>query len=263
MIIMLAGRQLFGVWCGFSCFFIWCQLFAWLIRADIFCLPPAFVVWSFFLCHRHLWSVLSFFATCICVRSLSFTAFSAIGICVRLFVFALLVLVSGYQCISQFLYHAVRLLLVSFILGIFSKSVTLWTALQILLWGKPHLVFHHKVYKISFGEVLATQMGVTEVLSRTVTRALGCCVISLETVQNGDMFYRLLGYLPWCFPVLWLAPSCSGSHTDGDCCGPGSQTGWKALWVLLSQCLCRLTDPCMSHFDVCSVCKGHCIIMMW
>ena len=145
-------------------------------------------------------------------------------------------------------------------------------------------------------------------LSRMVTHALGCCVISLETVQNGDMFYRLLGCLPWCFPVWWLAPSCSGSHTDGDCCGPGSQamvfhlrsrhkdcgpfwtnwrdhlagnrikggqdltaqdstilvqTGWKALWVLLSQCLCRLTDPCMSHFDVCSVCKGHCIIMMW
>ena len=32
-----------------------------------------------------------------------FTAFSAVGIRVRLFVFALLVLVSGYQCISQFL----------------------------------------------------------------------------------------------------------------------------------------------------------------
>ena len=56
----------------------------------------------FFLCHRHLWSVLSFFATGICVQSLSFTAFSAVGIRVRLFVFALLALVSGYQCISQF-----------------------------------------------------------------------------------------------------------------------------------------------------------------
>ena len=104
---------------GFSCFvsFIWCQLFACLIRAAIFRLPPAFVVWSFFLCDRHLWSVLSFFATGICVQSLSFTAFSAVGIRVRLFVFALLALVSGYQCISIFLYHAVRLLLVSFILG--------------------------------------------------------------------------------------------------------------------------------------------------
>ena len=98
------GNRL-GFWGGFSCFvsFIWCQVFACLIGAAIFRLPPAFVVWSFFLCHRHLWSVLSFFATGICVQSLSVTAFSAGGIRVRLFVFALLALVSGYQCISQFL----------------------------------------------------------------------------------------------------------------------------------------------------------------
>ena len=51
----------------------------------------------------HLWSVLSFFATGICVQSLSFTAFYAGGIRVILFVFALLALVSGYQCTSQFL----------------------------------------------------------------------------------------------------------------------------------------------------------------
>ena len=101
--LMLAGRQPFGVWGGFSCFvsFIWYQLFACLIRVAIFRLPPAFVFWSFFACHRHLWSVLSFFATGICVRSLSVTAFSAVGIRVRLFAFALLALVSGYQCISQ------------------------------------------------------------------------------------------------------------------------------------------------------------------
>ena len=63
------------------------------------------MVCSFFLCHRHLWSVLSFFATDICVQSLSFMAFSDVGIRVRLFVFAMLALVSGYhnQCISQFL----------------------------------------------------------------------------------------------------------------------------------------------------------------
>ena len=83
---MLAGRQLFGVLRWFQLFrFIWCQLFACLIRAAIFCLPSAFVVWSFFLCHRHLWSVLSLFAIGICVQSLCFTAFSAVGICVRLF----------------------------------------------------------------------------------------------------------------------------------------------------------------------------------
>ena len=46
--------------------------------------------------------------------------------------------------------------------GIFSKSVTLWTALQIPFWSKPHLVFRHRVYKISLSEVLATQMGMTE-----------------------------------------------------------------------------------------------------
>ena len=78
------------------------SVFACLIRAAIFRLPPPFVVWSFFLCHRHLWSVLFFFATCIGVRSL-FYGFFAVGIRVRLFVFALLALVSGYQCISQIL----------------------------------------------------------------------------------------------------------------------------------------------------------------
>ena len=67
----------------------------------------------FFICHQHLWFGLSFFATgiCglfffffatgICVQSLSFMAFSAIGIRVRVFVFVLLALVSGYQCVSQ------------------------------------------------------------------------------------------------------------------------------------------------------------------
>ena len=46
--------------------------------------------------------------------------------------------------------------------GIFSKSVTLWTALPFPLSSKPHLVFRHKVYEIALSEVLATQMGVTE-----------------------------------------------------------------------------------------------------
>ena len=71
---------------------------------------PAWLGQPFFVCHQHLWFGLSFFATGICSlfflslpQSLPFNAFSAIGICVRLFVFALLALVSGYQCISQFL----------------------------------------------------------------------------------------------------------------------------------------------------------------
>ena len=46
--------------------------------------------------------VCSFFATGVCARSLSFMAFSAVGIRVRLFVFALLALVSGYQWSSHF-----------------------------------------------------------------------------------------------------------------------------------------------------------------
>ena len=85
------GNRL-GFWGGFSCFvyFIWCQLFACLIRAAIFRLPPAFVVCSFF-------------AAGICVQSLFSTTFSAVGIRVILFLFALLALVSRYQCISQFL----------------------------------------------------------------------------------------------------------------------------------------------------------------
>ena len=75
------------LWFGLS--FIWCQLFACLIRAAIFHLPPKFVVWSFFLCHRHLWSALSgFFVTGICVQFLSYLAFSAVGIRARLSVFA-------------------------------------------------------------------------------------------------------------------------------------------------------------------------------
>ena len=57
-------------WFQLSCFFH--LVSACLIRAAIFHLPPAFVFWSFFLCHRHLWSVLSFFATGICVQSLYF-----------------------------------------------------------------------------------------------------------------------------------------------------------------------------------------------
>ena len=118
--LILAGGQPFEVlrWFQLFCFIHLVSAVCLTIRETIFRLPPAFVVCSFFLCHRHLRSVLSFFATGICVRSLSFVAFSAVGIRVRLSVFALLVLVTGYQCISHFLgCHAVRLLLVSFILG--------------------------------------------------------------------------------------------------------------------------------------------------
>ena len=60
--------------------------------------------------------------------------FSAVGIRVRRFVFALLALVSGYQCISQFLVSCCALAARQlhpwrFEVEFFSKSVTLWTAL--------------------------------------------------------------------------------------------------------------------------------------
>ena len=113
---MLAGRQPFGGlrWFQLFCFFHLVSAVCLTIREAIFRLPPAFVVCTSFLCHRHLWSVLSFFATGICVRSLSFMAFSAVGIRVRLFVFAVLAIVSVSL---SFWYHAVSLLLVSIILG--------------------------------------------------------------------------------------------------------------------------------------------------
>ena len=99
--LCLQVRNYLGFWSGFKCFVLVSAVCLpdW---GSHFRLPPAFVVWSSFLCHWHLWPVLSFFATGICVQSLSFTAFSAVYIRVRRFVFALLALVSGYQCISQF-----------------------------------------------------------------------------------------------------------------------------------------------------------------
>ena len=123
---MLAGRQPFGVlrWFQlgvFLSFGVSCLLdrlgqpfsFATSICGLVFLsLPQAFVVGSFF-------------ATGICVQSLSFTTFSAVGIHVRLFLFALLAFVSGYQCISQFLVSSLEIRTGFF----FSKSVTLWTAL--------------------------------------------------------------------------------------------------------------------------------------
>ena len=75
-------------------------------------------------------------------------AFFAVGIRVRLFVFALLALVSGYQ----------RYLLFSFILGdsnFFFFEVDYPEANPIIL------VFRNKVYEIALSDVLATQIGVT------------------------------------------------------------------------------------------------------
>ena len=59
------------------------------------------------------------------------------------------------MCIRDSLWTEIRT-------GFFCKLVTLWTALQIPLWSKPHLIFHHKVSEITLSEVLTTQVGVTE-----------------------------------------------------------------------------------------------------
>ena len=175
------GNRL-GFWGGFSCFvsFIWCQLFACLIKAAIFLfqchqhlwfglsffatgicgmfflsLSQVFVVCSFFLCHRHLCTV-SFFHSLFYHRHSCYTfCLCLVSTCFR---------VSVYLSVFGIMLCACHLSASSLEIqtGIFSKSITLWTALQIPLWSKPHLVFRHKVYEIALSEVLATQMGVTE-----------------------------------------------------------------------------------------------------
>ena len=98
---------------------------------------------------------------------LSFMAFSAVGIRVRLFVCALLALVSGYQCISQFLESccavaARQLHPWRFELDFFASRLPCGQPYRFCFEANPHLVFRHKFYEIALSEVLATQMGVTE-----------------------------------------------------------------------------------------------------
>ena len=112
----------------------------------------------FFVCHQHLWFGLSFFDTGICVRSLFFTAFSAVGIRVRRFVFALLARVSEYQCISQFLVSCCALAACQlhpwrFELDFFQVGYPVDSPTNSVL---------KQVYEIALSEVLAIQMGVTE-----------------------------------------------------------------------------------------------------
>ena len=152
------GNRL-GFWGGFSCFvsFIWCQL-DWLGQ-------------PFFICHQHLWFGLSFFATGICglfflslPQALVNGLFLSWPFLLRLFVFALLALVSGYQCISQFLVSCCALAAHQlhhwrFELEFFPSRLPCPTnsALKQTPFGIPH-----KIYEIALSEVLATQMGVTE-----------------------------------------------------------------------------------------------------
>ena len=122
----------------------------------------------FFVCHQHLWFGLSFFATSICglfflslpqafvyslfhslwynhtgwlgikhqlTYLLSFVAFSAVGInvsaCFRVSVYLSIFGIMLCTCCLSASSLEIRT-------GIFSKLVTLWTALQIPLWSKPH-----------------------------------------------------------------------------------------------------------------------------
>ena len=156
---------------GVSC------LLAWLRQPFFVSLSPAFVVWSFFFCHKHLWYVLSLpqvFVVCsffLCHRHLCTVSFfhslfyrrhscytfclCLVSTCFRVSVYLSVFCIMLCACCLSASSLEIQT-------GIFSKSITLWTALQIPLWNKPHLVFHHKVYEIALSEVLATQMGVTE-----------------------------------------------------------------------------------------------------
>ena len=138
--LMLAGRQPFGVlrWFQLFCFF---HLVSAVCLPDqgshfsfvtsicdlvFLSLPQAFVVCSFFLCHRHLCTV-SFFHGFFCRRHSSQTfCLCLVSACFR---------VSVYLSIFGFMLCASCSSASSLEIrtGIFSRSVTLWTALQIIL----------------------------------------------------------------------------------------------------------------------------------
>ena len=100
-------------------------------------LPQAFVVCSFFLCHRHLCTV-SFFHGLFCRRHSCYTfCLSFDSACFRVSVYLSIFGIMLCACCSSASSLEIRT-------GIFSESVTLWTILQIRLWSKPHLVFHHR-----------------------------------------------------------------------------------------------------------------------
>ena len=101
---------------------------------------------------------------------------------------------------------------------IFSKSVTLWTALQIPLWSKPHLVFRHKVYKIALSEVLTTQMGVTEVQQ---SARLNCTNLTPFLPHSGSIPRELMN--SYGLGCLWAVTIC--------CKTVLSRPAWLELFV--------------------------------
>ena len=96
-------------------------------------------------------------------------AFSAVGIGVRLFVFALLALVSGYQCISQFLVSCcvlpARQLYPAWRFGLefFQSRLPCGQPYKFRFEANPILYSAIKfTVEIALSEVLTTQTGVTE-----------------------------------------------------------------------------------------------------
>ena len=177
-------------------------------------------------------------------------AFPAVGIHVRLFVFALLVLVSGHQCISQFLVSCCALAAHQlhpwrFELEFF-PSVTLWTALQIPLWSKPHLVFHHKVYETALSEVPTTQMGMTDVQHQSQliwVVQIWPNFASQQVDSMGSCSWLCFGLLVSCYSLLqnsrpaWLELFVDHTHTHSM-----NNLRWQPHW------LPRLTSlPRKSH----------------
>ena len=119
--------------------------------------------------------------------------------------------------------------------GIFSKSVTLWTALQIPLWSKPDLVFRHKVYKIALSKVLATQMGMTEVQhqSQLVWIAQIWPIFASQWVDSAGTHAQLcFGLLVSCYSLLqhsrpaWLELFVDHTHTHSM-----NNLRWQLHWL--------------------------------
>ena len=118
---------------------------------------------------------------------------------------------------------------------IFSKSVTLWTALQIPLWSKPHLVFHHKVYEIGLSVVLSTQMGVTEAQhqGRLVWIVQIWPIFASQRVDSAGTLAQLcFGLLVSCYSLLqcsrpaWLELFVDHTHTHSM-----NNLRWQPHWL--------------------------------
>ena len=106
-----------------------------------------------------MWFGLSFFATGVCGLSFLSLPHAALGIRVRLFVLALLVLVSGYQCTAQFLVSCCALAARQlhswrFELEMFPSRLPCGHPYKFRFEANP-IWYSIKVYEIALSEVLA------------------------------------------------------------------------------------------------------------